>query len=667
MEYPLELRQPIHHEYVPLCTCQSVISWKRETFRIILRCHISAKYAVFRALTRYYKGMYITDVKVDNYKSFGKDDNKLRVDERKTAIIGVNESGKSNLLGLIGKIDFNRILSQDYYSGSKNLNYLNDEQEIKLTLKFNDDERIKFDVKTDHGTVAYFTIGKFATFSGELSAVIKKDQIITDALNTFEEAIKKDDVETSGSYLSKYKESLSNLKKIDNSIIVINSLNDLANSIRASSNVDFYKDKLAAVKERLLMYYSLFPIIVYRTTKDMTELKSFYSDKDAEQALKDEKNPLYLLTDAASVKIKDMQSAFSMPDNNARSSLRYKIENKIEKNVCEKFRNFYDQTDYELNIKFESNKLCIRVITGDNRISISERSNGFRWFFGLFLQVASQDYVNRNIVYVLDEPGVFLHINAQKELLSLFDELTENKGQVIYSTHLPTMIDVDNLQSIRRIEKDEQGNSHIFNTFYGNGINKTSKEDTLAPLLQAMGCNYGDVNITDQRLNIVTEGPTDKYYLEAGMSILRIPKESRPHIIAAQGASNISNIMAILLGWGCDCVALFDYDKAGIKEYRSMVKSYGDGIGEHLRFVIDSDTSSKEYENNPKTIESIISKDMNSQLPTPYNGKNDTKTIAALGFKDMICQNKVAADQETVNNYRELFKRLGIVPENDED
>lgn len=52
--------------------------------------------------------MYLTGTKINNLKSFGTIDNYLKIDRRITAIIGVNESGKSNILELLGNIDFTK-------------------------------------------------------------------------------------------------------------------------------------------------------------------------------------------------------------------------------------------------------------------------------------------------------------------------------------------------------------------------------------------------------------------------------------------------------------------------------------------------------------------------------------------------------------------------------
>lgn len=46
-----------------------------------------------------------------------------------------------------------------------------------------------------------------------------------------------------------------------------------------------------------------------------------------------------------------------------------------------------------------------------------------------------------------------MHVNAQKELLALFNKLCESNGQLVYTTHLPYMLDTENIYCIRRVEK----------------------------------------------------------------------------------------------------------------------------------------------------------------------------------------------------------------------
>ena len=58
--------------------------------------------------------MKLNNVKINYYKSFGENSNNLQVEDDITVIVGKNESGKSNLLQLLSKVDLlNGISDED--------------------------------------------------------------------------------------------------------------------------------------------------------------------------------------------------------------------------------------------------------------------------------------------------------------------------------------------------------------------------------------------------------------------------------------------------------------------------------------------------------------------------------------------------------------------------
>lgn len=294
-------------------------------------------------------------------------------------------------------------------------------------------------------------------------------------------------------------------------------------------------------------------------------------------------------------------------------------------------------------------------------MSIGERSNGLRWYLGLFIELMAQDYKNRDVLYLLDEPGVFLHVNAQKELLKLFDELCKVNGQLIYTTHLPYMLDTENIYCIRRVEKDTEGQSHIFNRVYAGGIKLPSRQETLTPLIQAMGCDIKYSTDISARKNIITEGITDRMYLEAGIKALEISEEI--NIIPSNGVTAISNIVSILIGWGCDYKIVLDYDKEGFTQYYRLIKGFGDEIKDKIVFVVEGvvpmDVNDRTIET--KTIEAIISKNDTNKLDTPYDGSEGTKTLAAMEFRTKVINGKMTIDEVTNAGFQRLFKELGIM------
>lgn len=67
--------------------------------------------------------MRISSVIINNYKSIGNQNNILLLEDDVTALIGKNDSDKSNVLEILGAISFNHYIINDFY----NLNnvYLN--------------------------------------------------------------------------------------------------------------------------------------------------------------------------------------------------------------------------------------------------------------------------------------------------------------------------------------------------------------------------------------------------------------------------------------------------------------------------------------------------------------------------------------------------------------
>lgn len=93
--------------------------------------------------------------------------------------------------------------------------------------------------------------------------------------------------------------------------------------------------------------------------------------------------------------------------------------------------------------------ISISIKTDGKSMEFSERSNGLKWYFNTFIKMLHSNLEENNTVYLLDEPDIFLHFNAQKELLDFFRDLSSKENQVIYTTHSPYMINQDGMASVR--------------------------------------------------------------------------------------------------------------------------------------------------------------------------------------------------------------------------
>lgn len=86
--------------------------------------------------------MYIHSVKLINFKSIGEDENcEIILEPRVTAIIGKNESGKSNILDGLSRINFSEVNPSAFSPELVNRNNtIGKENKYIITLKSSDDD-----------------------------------------------------------------------------------------------------------------------------------------------------------------------------------------------------------------------------------------------------------------------------------------------------------------------------------------------------------------------------------------------------------------------------------------------------------------------------------------------------------------------------------------------
>ena len=122
-----------------------------------------------------------------------------------------------------------------------------------------------------------------------------------------------------------------------------------------------------------------------------------------------------------------------------------------------------------------------------------QRSKGFQWFLSFYLRLNAERAETNTIL--IDEPGLYLHAKAQKDVLKVLEEISK-ESQVIYSTHSPYLIDVQRLDRVRLILKDDKGGTRI-----ENKIHKDADVETLTPIITAVGLDIShDFSIAGKRM-----------------------------------------------------------------------------------------------------------------------------------------------------------------------
>jgi predicted ATPase len=209
-----------------------------------------------------------------------------------------------------------------------------------------------------------------------------------------------------------------------------------------------------------------------------------------------------------------------------------------------------------------------RIFNKRHRASVNfdQRSTGFIWFFSFlvwFSQV-KKNYGER-IIILLDEPGLSLHGRAQEDLLRYINERLRPTYQVIYSTHSPFLLDMEEIFSVRTVEdvveKDKDGKELILGTKVGGQI-LIRDRDTLLPLEGILGFDVARTMFIGPNV-LVVEGPAEVGYMNWFSRQLaarnREALDLRWAICPAEGASKISSFVTLFSGRGLRIAALVDY------------------------------------------------------------------------------------------------------------
>lgn len=610
--------------------------------------------------------MRIQSITVNCYRSFGEEQNMLQVNPGVTTIVGMNGSGKSNLVDIIGHINLvngtNDLLKAVYRN--RNL-----DKPISIVIRLQPSNVSEKSVVGDSTSEITLSEEKGYTLSGCIANVLSEHVESYDIYNALDAGNYPNANEKSGVMkqakdikrfasipLSNYRSTALSIKasiekriidetEKENALAYINKIIHMIDSIISRIPVFFYHDSTRQLNN------------VYSTD----EINHVYANNSNQNASLDKKpTDLFLsLIELAGIARDDIIKAINNSTSSNRTMFEKRANKKLEE-VMKGFRAFYKRGTESLSMEFriDGSALNIMIDSGETTTTISERSNGLRWYLKMYIDMMQRVGMGRPIVYVMDEPGIYLHINAQDELRQLLIEKSA-ESQIIYTTHSPYMIDKNFgcLRSITKTEKD--GFSFIQNSLYSSAYSQQNALDTLSPIAAALGM---DIRLTPglspQKLNVIVEGITDQIYLQAMIKKLNFD-DSKFHIIPSTGAKNIKHICSILLGWGFRFLALFDYDNEGKKCCKELEKELQ--LSYMLGFMMLKNITTAEYNALQKidndssiVIESLLSEEDRGNYGIQTHAIDAQKKINAVRFADAISKNGQIT-KETEDSFRSIL------------
>ncbi len=530
----------------------------------------------------------LKNVVINKYKSF-LEKQEIEIEDGVTRIVGKNESGKTALLEAMAKFNyfdpkdktFTFNSTNDYPRGELKRyqqEYSNEDFDvITCTFELSDDllnqisEDVGKDVFTSKSIIVaktYNNSKKFYNISINIKNFIKQFlQNYTIEENMMQELIKSNSLE----------ELVEKLKEIEE-------LTDVYKELKTK-----YIDSHKTDNENRLASYIISKYIEpnlpeflyfdeYYSLPGTINLQKFLNEQVDDTFTKEQNDITKALFELSNIDIKKVM------DSNNYEDFIAELE-ATSNNITDKLLEYWT-TNKNLEINFEiqtkentstrnfEKLLQIRIKNTKHRVTLplKNRSKGFIWFFS-FLVWFSKVQEKKNLIILLDEPGLNLHAEAQADLLKYIDKELLPRYQVIYTTHSPFMIESDKLDEVRTVydSNDSKVGSIISNAL------EEKDQGTLFPLQAALGYNLAqNLYISDK--NLLVEGVADLMFLTVMSGILKENNREGLNeditIVPVGGLDKVATFISLLRGNELNMVCLLDtfIDQKGKKRLEDLIK-----------------------------------------------------------------------------------------------
>ncbi|RJQ33050.1 hypothetical protein C4572_00135 [Candidatus Parcubacteria bacterium] len=348
-------------------------------------------------------------------------------------------------------------------------------------------------------------------------------------------------------------------------------------------------------------------------------------------------------------------SSFSiakMTSNNQQE--QFKHENSVNIDFSKKFEKYWTQDKIKLQVKKDGADINFWIIENNKPYYPSQRSMGQQWYLSFYVKIVARLQDDKPNIILIDEPGLYLHAKAQKDLLQVLSE-NINDNPVVFSTHSPYLITEENLENVRLIEKTSKG-SKILGKIHAH---PSANKETLTPILTAIGLGINDsITNLDQKNNVVVEGPEDTFFLRAFKELEK--NDLKLNFINGGGASNMGIVGAVLEGWGANVYYLYDNDQGkkdgvkNLKAWKILPEAIKTVLNQEGATIVDifSAEDFKTYVMDDPTLTYTVS---NSEYVKSLKPRPD-KVLLARVFLQKVRAGSVSLSDATKQNINMIFK-----------
>ncbi len=308
---------------------------------------------------------------------------------------------------------------------------------------------------------------------------------------------------------------------------------------------------------------------------------------------------------------------------------------------------WWTEKRHKLSFDADGDDLVLRVSDEYNEFPIpfEERSHGFQWFFSFYLVfLVESKQAHKGAILLLDEPGLHLHPTMQSSLIGLFERIS-GTNQLIYTTHLPFLVDGNHLERVRTtyLEGDRLEKAVV-----SSNTRLAGDRDTLFPLQAAIGYSMAQTLFLGKR-SLIVEGITDYWIAKALTGCLAAlgkgpTLQEDTVIIPSGGISRMMPLASIMFGasgvGGRQMLVLLDSDSTGIQAAKRFER---DLFGDNSRILMLGQAVGLKK----ATIEDLVARD------------SYAAAVGACGYNFKL-NDEEKQEETNVAAMEKVFKRKGF-------
>lgn len=310
-------------------------------------------------------------------------------------------------------------------------------------------------------------------------------------------------------------------------------------------------------------------------------------------------------------------SVFELPNrqSSVRKSIIKEVQNALNKKLLEEWSKYqFEQNDnIQVDIEYAENggspylefKIVEKVLIDgkfeERFFDISDRSKGFYWYINFMIKLhynsEKRDLNDKDTVYLLDEPGSYLHTFALNKLAEQLKNLSVD-NKVIYCTHSHNLLNPAYIpiNSIRLAEKKD-GKISLAKLDH-KGIVRPQKNSAYQSIFDALEVRPPLLDFQYENI-ILLEGIYDYYAFTmfTGDKLSYFPCVS---------ASSMINQIPYMIFLGKKYLALWDNDSEGRDRLKKAIEAFGEIEGQKfltLKTIDDQkNTRLEEYFNDEEVF-----------------------------------------------------------------